>query len=433
MSGDQRGRRALQRRGVMRVVVLLAMALVIMQGFVGANSVRVAFVDSNQDRRVLEELRHAYEAAVPQGRLELVGVSSGELERLLPQWLVTGEKADVFLISAEIAAYAKGLGGFVGLGNVLLRSDTLRRDVEAFPEGMQQAFSHAGEPIGIPVTASVEVFQYNENLFRDAGLPPLRQMETDWTWHDMIDIGRFISAPQIGRYFIDMTLEFAVQYFLAHGDVISADGRQSLAFNPENVGILGLAQQAIHSDRISLPIHQQQNSGQRFSRGQLAVRPVSIASMQPAAVARNAPQWASFNWDVAIWPRSPYTGLRPGYGEAKALVVPIGTPNLPGALELLTFAASQVGQAAVIRSGEAFPARSDLWDEILATDASPPANRAAFAAAMRDWQLFTFPLVTLDQVDRLIMPLGAVLAGQMTPEEGLAAANREFDFLLQQQ
>ncbi len=48
-----------------------------------------------------------------------------------------------------------------------------------FPPGMRQAYSEERGPVGVPVTADVALFQYNESMMQNAGLPPLSRLGED--------------------------------------------------------------------------------------------------------------------------------------------------------------------------------------------------------------------------------------------------------------
>ena len=61
--------------------------------------------------------------------------------------------------------------------------------------------------MGVPVTADVALFQYNESMMQNAGLPPLSRLGETWTWHDMIEVGRRVSVPEQRRYLVDIDFE----------------------------------------------------------------------------------------------------------------------------------------------------------------------------------------------------------------------------------
>ena len=59
-----------------------------------------------------------------------------------------------------------------------------------FPPGLRLAYSEERGPIGVPVTADVALFQYNNTMMQNAGVPPLSQLGEAWSWHEMIEVGR---------------------------------------------------------------------------------------------------------------------------------------------------------------------------------------------------------------------------------------------------
>lgn len=403
-----RGKQAL------RVVALVIIILLASRAESDAQ-VRVGYRSGSQaELALLTELKRAYESAVPGAQVELVPLDSTHPQQLL-EWLVTGSKADVFLLPVQTIAALKRTGALMTLAGS--RWHGLEQALYNFPPGMRQAYSEERGPVGVPVTADVALFQYNESMMQNAGLPPLSRLGETWTWHDMIEVGRRVSVPEQRRYLVDIDFEFVAVYFLAHGDVIDPEGKPDL-LNQFNAQFLDLASRAINEERISPPLTQQSDSSGRFRRGVLGMRRRNISQMLPGTLDRDGLQLA-FEWDVVPLPLSPYTYRRPAFGEGSGLVVGQGavvTPDLVGFLEM---AASVEGQQAVARSGYAFPASPLLWEAAMLYAPGPPNNRAAFAQAIQEWTFFAFPQVSDAEVNRLVASLGAILSGNVDPEQGL--------------
>lgn len=387
--------------------------------------VRVGYrAGAEAERAVLAELARAYEQAVPGAEVELVPVDASNPQRVI-QAFFTGSEADIFLLPVQSIAYLKGTGALLTLSGSHWHG--LEQALLAFPPGMRQAFAEQRGPIGVPLTADVALFQYNETLITSAGLPPLSQLGERWTWHDMIDVGRRVSIPERQRYLVDIDLEFVAVYFLAHGDPIGPDGRPNL-LHEYNVALLDLARRAIHEEKISPPLGAQGDTTGRFRRGLLAMRRQNISQMLPGALSE---EWISarFEWDVVPLPLSPFSFRRPAFGEGYGLVAAIGAQVSPDLVGFLEFAASVEGQRAVIRSGRAFPALPALWEDAILYGSGPPNNRAAFAQAIQEWTFFAFPQAAEANLDRLVAPLTAVLSGTLAPAEGLLTIQLVFDEL----
>ena len=158
------------------------------------------------------------------------------------------------------------------------------------------------------------------------------------------------------------------------------------------------------------------------------MRRVGLSDMLPGTLSEEWRQ-AAFAWDVVPLPLSPFTFRRPAFGEGYGLVVAQGARVSPELAGFLEFAASAEGQRDVIRSGRAFPAAPELWEDAVVYGSGPPGNRAAFAHAIRDWTFFAFPQASQADLQRLIAPLAAVLNGALDPEQGLRLIQVEFDNL----
>lgn len=420
------------------LVILLVLLLGLLLGLMGpftsaqAQELRIGYVESTKHRQILESLARSYESIYRGEKVTLVPIGRADLETDLLRWLITGEKADLFLVNDQVVGALKGVGAVRYISEIRFRDIRIEDEFASFPVGLQDVFSDERGILGVPLAADAELFQYNESLMNDLGLPPLRTVGDEWTWYDMIDIGRIVAGSAVDRHLLHLDLEFTVIYFLAHGPVYSPDGRSIQLINQGNVGILGLAQQAIHRDRISPPPSAQSGTSQRFQRGQLAMRRVSIESMQPQAVANASGQWR-FEWDVVPWPRSPFSNVRPALGDAVGLIVAAGSRALPQIEGFLQIALSSEGQAQLAQDANVFPARLDVWTESILraqTPVGPPSNREAFVTTLADWQHFLFPTNVEAEIEQLAMPLFAVLEGLMDPETGLRTANELIDRVL---
>lgn len=406
--------------GWMTALVIAALLGIHSQAFA---LVRVGYsANSQEDLAVLTELKRAYEQAVPGAVVELVPLDLSNPQRVL-QWFVTGSEADLFLLPVQSISYLKGTGALMPLTGS--RWHGLEQGLFNFPPGMRLAYSDERGPIGVPVTADVALFQYNQTMMQNAGLPPLSQLGETWHWHDMIEVGRRVSVPEQRRFLVDIDLEFVAVYFLAHGDPIGPDGKPNL-LNEFNAGLLDLARRAINEDRISPPLNQQSDTTGRFRRGMLGMRQESISDMLPGALGRDWLQ-TNFEWDVVPLPLSPYSFRRPAFGEGKGLVAAQGAPVTPDLVLFLEWVASVEGQQAVMRSGRAFPASPLLWDQAMFYASGPPDNRVAFIQAIQEWTFFAFPQAAEANLDRLAAPLAAILTGQLDPEQGLRLIQVEFD------
>lgn len=328
--------------GWIAALVIAALLSVQPQAFA---AVRVGYASNSQDDlAVVTELKRGFEQAMPGASVELVPLEFSEPQRVL-QWFLTGSQADVFLLPVQSIAQLKGTGALMSLTGS--RWHGLEQEMSNFPPGMRIAYSDPRGPIGVPVTADVGLFQYNATMMQNAGLPPLSQLGEQWTWHDMIEVGRRVSVPEQRRYLVDINLEFVAVYFLAHGDAYDFEGSPNL-LNEFNAGLLDLAQRAINQERISPPLNLQNDSTARFRRGMLGMRQESISDLLPGALSQEWLQ-TNFEWDVVPLPLSPYTFRRPAFGDGKGLVAAQGAAVTPDLVLFLEWVASLEGQQAVVR------------------------------------------------------------------------------------
>ena len=414
----------MRSKGYALVALVVVTVVFGIQPLVSAQ-VRVGYRSGSEaERAILEELARAYQQVTPGAAVELVPLDLSNPQRVL-QWFFTGSEADLFLLPVHSIASLKGTGALLTLSGSHWHD--LEQALSAFPPGMRQAYADLRGPIGVPVTADVALFQYNETLVRNVGLPPLSQIGETWHWYDMVEVGRRIALPEQQRYLVDVDFEFVAVYFLAHGDPIGPDGKPNL-LNDSNVGLLDLARKAINEERISPPLSAQRDAGGRFRRGLLGMRRESVSDMLPGALGQ---EWlaAGFEWDVVPLPLSPFSYRRPAFGEGYGLVAAQGALVSPYLVGFMEFVASPEGQRAVMRSGRAFPASPLLWEDAILYGSGPPNNRAAFLQAIQEWTFFAFPQAAEANLERLTAPLAAILSGTLDPAQGLRLIQIEFDEL----
>src|SRR5690606_2471663 len=77
-------------------------------GGVRAADVRLGYLDSAEHRRVVEALKASYERRGFDAQVTLVPVQENQAQTMLPQWLATGEIADVFYLPVEYVGALKG-------------------------------------------------------------------------------------------------------------------------------------------------------------------------------------------------------------------------------------------------------------------------------------------------------------------------------------
>lgn len=424
-----RGARSVARRkrGVRLVLAAVVAHALLFVTLANAATVRLAYFDSSKHRGVVEALKEEFEASQIGAELALVPVSEGQARIMLPMWLATGEIADVFYLPVEYVGALRGNQLFMPLETLRWPGSPLHVLFSQFPPGLQAAFADRQLPIGIPLTASASLFQYNENLLADAGVPALDEFSTEWTWYDLIDVGRRVSAPFQNRYMLDIDLEFTGVYFMVHGGLVKSDGVSSNVLNEANVKILELAREAIYQHRIS-PLPSMQNQEQRrFSTQLLALNKASIEDLHPARLAE-ARSRLPFSWNMALAPRSPFSGGRPALGEGAGLVVAWGARSLLDVSTLLDFAARPDVQLKIAQKAGVIPAAPQalpgLW-----SGASSAASLAAHV--LLDWQFFTFPvLLVMADAEALLAPIQAALNDMMEPEDALEQIHIQFQGLL---
>ena len=388
--------------------------LMLLLGAAHAAEVRLAYLDNAEHRRVAEALKAVYEESVFDAAVTLVPLPERQAPAMILQWLATGEVADVFYLPVEYIGSLKGNRLLLPLDALRWPSTPLRDLFDRFPPGMQLAYAEGRVPIGIPLTASASIFQYNEELFAGAGVPPLDDFSLEWTWRELLDVGRRVAAPFERRYALDIDVEFAGVYFMVHGDIVTPDGMSSNILNEANLGILELARDAIHVDRISLPPSQQNNEQRRFENRLLALNKVNIQELHPARIAQ-ARSRIPFGWNTALWPRSPFSGERPALGLGAGLVVGWGARSLPDVSRLLDFAARPETQLKVAQAAGVIPAIPQLVSAL----GYSPTTAGLVQRVLVNWRFLSIPLAIVPDGGAILAPLEAALNNALEPLDAL--------------
>jgi multiple sugar transport system substrate-binding protein len=204
-----------------------------------------------------------------------------------------------------------------------------------------------GRLYGLPSDAQSHIFAYNKTMFDAAGV----SYPTDnWTWDDMLAAAQKITDPKNNRYGLYINPTYSAGNFqmpqrgiwikAAGGAFHSPDYKKSMLDSPETVAAYKWLWDLIYSHKVSpVPPSSNDVSVDPFVTKQAAM---SVAGVWWLTDYGNALK--PDEWDVAMFPKHPKTGMRTTTVESDGWWIFKGTKEPELAFSLLQFLVNQAGQ-----------------------------------------------------------------------------------------
>jgi multiple sugar transport system substrate-binding protein len=339
------------------------------------------------------------------------GVNQGYFEKLKTE-LASGNAPDIFWIgSVELA-------DFVNTGKVLDIKPFIDGDsefnIEDFNQLTIEQLTRDGKIYGLPRDVSTMVVYYNEDLFREAGLPTPRELseQGNWNWDTFQESAQTLTDPSKQQYGVGWGNWWgpAWGWFVnAAGGSLFNEDRTACALNtPEAIAGAQFARDFYEQNQR--PLGDDAEVENLFNTGKVGM--LWSGRWTTPGVRQNA----QFNWDVAEMPQ----------GEAESTwlfwgpyLINADTANPEAAWEVLKQITSAEAMAKVAELGTNIPARTNQEAVDAFLNSTPPENNQAFIAGTEyavaeapvwegNWADFSAEVQSLwDQM----------IAGQITPEQ----------------
>ncbi len=248
-------------------------------------------------------------------------------------------------------------------------------DFDDFSQSAMSLWEKNGKVYGIPFSTSPFFIIYNEDLFKEAGVPsPLKMKEEgQWTWENFRKISKQITdntgvyayqTPDGGGYDARI-LHTLVPIIRSYGADAWTDDNQVLINSKESIEAVTLFHNMIFEDGSVVPPGNQSD----FFAGNAAMTMAQISRLSKL-------EGASFNWNIISIPKGP-KGEIPVIGQA-AICANAKSKNGDLATELVAYMTSK---SCVERIAGIWP---PIRESVLNSDTFLNSNKAVSAEQMKD-------------------------------------------------
>lgn len=289
---------------------------------------------------------------------------------------------------------------------------------------------------GLPSMYTTVALTYNEEMVTEAGIPPLREIEKEWTWDDLLEIGLKLTkkdGDETTQFGFHSTNGIETGWLnwvrSAGGDFIDEENRKSIINSPEaREAFQYLADFRLkHGASASPAVLESANTGQLFFSKRLAIVPEG--SWRLANNAKNQ----EFAWDIVEMPSHPRTGMRGGTTNICGMAMNPATEYKDETWEWLKFNLGAEAQNILATTNTLNPVRESsgklYFDPAVA--GGPPNRQALFRAREYTRALPADPYATWGELVKAWVDWERkIFTGELTVEEGLAGMQMQEQELL---
>lgn len=366
----------------------------------------------------LEKMRQKFEDLNPTIKVDIETIGYGEYFTQMQTRVSGGTAPDAYELNYEnFVPYAK-LGVLENLEPYFAKNNFDRSSVN---EMALAAFSDAGNQYGMPASFSNVLLIYNKELFDQANI---NYPTNDWTWKELNDAASKIRALGDNIFGISQGVHF-FEFFKAvqqnNGSLFNDDMTKFTVNTPANLETLKHLVNRIQVDN-SMPTEAQMSGlgdWDLFKAGRLGMILTGVWAFPEFS------QTVEFEWDIAI---EPGNTKKATHFFSNGYVINKDSKNKDAAYKWVEFMSSS-REAAQIRIEANWELPAVTYPDVLEAylKVTPPANKQAVFDSL-DY-LVPPPVITEFGLmgDIITKHLGSAAQGAVSPEDALAAAQKELE------
>ena len=309
-------------------------------------------------------------------------------------------------------------------------------DLDAAWKPSVDYYAFGGKRWGLPNMYTTVALTYNEDMVTEAGLPPLREIEEEWTWDDLLEVALKLKkkdGDEITQYGFHSTNGIETGWLnwvrSAGGDFIDEENRKAIIDSAAGRNAFQyLADFRLkHGASAGQAVLATANAGQLFLNRRLAIVPEG--SWRLADNAKNQ----AFAWDVVEMPSHPQTGKQGGTTNIIGMVMNPATEFKEETWEWLKFNLRVEAQNILAATNTLTPVRESSgklrFGPVVA--GGPPNRLALFRARAYTTALPADPYATWSQLVKASQDWERrIFTGGLSVEEGLAGMQNDEQKLL---
>ncbi|MFN9076374.1 MAG: ABC transporter substrate-binding protein, partial [bacterium] len=397
-----------------------------------------------EEDKIVEDSLRAFEAANPGVRVKRLNPGdAGSFYTKLQTMMAAGEPPDVFYVGYERVANFASLELLRPIDDFVAREEAARAagdagalDLGAFYPQTVEAFRFDGARVGkgtlygIPKDFTTVGFDYNKDLFREAGIP---FPAADWTWDDFIAKARALSKLKAkdgdaitGSEFVTWPVMVRT-YLRTEGAEAIDDALEKIRIEePNAIRALETLRAWRHNEEGTLTSGKSKiaTGASVFLGGKVGMAGPFGRWVVPSYRSIPTPDKGGFEWDFAPLPR--------GSAEANCVLtvswsMARDTPHPEESWKLIKWLTNAESQAANARLGLAIPTmKSVAASPAFLDNTLPPANNQGYLDAIPEATVIAWPAdPTFEQIFGSTMDQG-LKTGDLTLAQAIEQMNEKW-------
>ena len=262
--------------------------------------------------KALNSLTDSYTATHPNVSLEWINiVGGGNYGRDKLQTMIAGgDSPDLMMLNTGQFEQLASRGALKPLDDIINREHF---DMSLYWPQAKGGISYAGKIYGLPRDMSNVILYYNKDLFDKAGVA---YPNNNWTWNDLLAAAKKLTLDtnhdgkinQWGFAVLNIVWVWAGFVWSNGGDILTPDRKKIILDNPKSIQALDFYYGLSTKEHVSPPPGSLPE--QSWAGDWMLTQSVAMGMFgpwwRPSLVTMDKP----FRWDVAMPPKSPYTGNR---------------------------------------------------------------------------------------------------------------------------
>jgi multiple sugar transport system substrate-binding protein len=255
----------------------------------------------------------------------------------LPVAIAGGTGPDIYQMTRPSFELYAASGQAMDLTDAIANSPKLQEYFDSLSPEVKESYQFEGKQMAIPFTVESTAIAYNKDIFKEAGLPDLKEIEDTWTWDDLHEIAKKLTVKnekgetvQYG-FFTGVDRLPAWEFIWSHGaEMFSEDGEVCTLDDPKVAEALTpLVEMYQEGLSPSIDVTTTTSGDDIFISGQIAMIPAGIWKIP------SYNNITSFEWDVVELPFDATTGKRVSSSNILGLFVNPNSKNKEAAIALL--------------------------------------------------------------------------------------------------
>lgn len=338
-----------------------------------------------------DEFDQKYLEGHPDQKIEITYNTWAEHNQIVPTWAAAGTLPDIIYVHGR---YSRPWN-FEGI--VVSTQDYIDNDpdfnVEDIWEEARRLYRHNDQQHGIPYDHGPIILGYNKDLFDAEGLA---YPSEDWTWDNFLEAAQKLTKGEnqwgYGGYYnnvVELGNETGISLVGPWGgEVLDETETKILLDSPESTAALQWFADLLHVHKVApLPAQAQSIPAGPWVAGMTGM--FALASWGTPTLIANA----TFNWDVAPWPKGPAGAKVGSFGSGFGITRDSKHPD--AAWGYLREYLSKEGMEFMWgASGRGSPARQSAYDSWLNSEGAPE-NAHYYLDALQNYAVTGRPYLTL--------------------------------------